>query len=72
MATVTIGNREYDLDTLSEEAKKQLAALHFSDQEVNRLQMQLAAMQTAGATCARALNEEIAKQAPAFRPESLM
>lgn len=47
MPTLKIDNLEYDLDTLSDDAKAQLASIQFVDQELARLQMQVAAMQTA-------------------------
>lgn len=47
MATIKIDNQEYDLDSLSQEAKAQLQSIQFVDQELARLQAQTAAMQTA-------------------------
>ena len=47
MATFTIDGKEYDLDTLSEEAKGQIASIQFVDAELARLQAQAAALQTA-------------------------
>lgn len=47
MPTLKIDNIEYDLDTLSDEAKAQLQSIQFVDQELARLQAQVAAMQTA-------------------------
>ena len=47
MATVKIDNKEYDLDSLSEECKAQLVSIQFVDQELVRLQSQAAALQTA-------------------------
>jgi hypothetical protein len=47
MPTIKIDNKEYDLDSLSNEAKAQLASIQFVDNEIARLQAQLAAMQTA-------------------------
>lgn len=47
MPTLRIDNVEYDLGSLSEEAKAQLQSIQFVDQELARLQMQVAAMQTA-------------------------
>jgi hypothetical protein len=55
MTTIKINNREYDTDTLSDEAKTQLASLQFCDQELARLQVQAAAMQTARMAYAKAL-----------------
>jgi hypothetical protein len=47
MPTIKIDNKEYDVDSLSNEAKSQLASIQFVDNEIARLQGQLAAMQTA-------------------------
>ena len=57
MTTIKIDNVDYDLDTLSDEAKAQLASLQFCDQELARLQAQAAALQTARMAYAKALNE---------------
>lgn len=55
MPTITIDNKNYDLDSLSNEAKAQLASLQFVDQELTRLQAQAAALQTARNAYAKAL-----------------
>lgn len=47
MPTLKIDNVEYDLDSLSDDARAQLQSVQFVDQELARLQMQMAAMQTA-------------------------
>ena len=47
MPTIKIDNIDYDLDSLSDEAKAQLQSIQFVDQELARLQAQVAAMQTA-------------------------
>lgn len=47
MPTIKIDNADYDLDSLSEDAKAQLQSIQFVDQELAKLQMQVAAMQTA-------------------------
>ena len=59
MSKITIDNKHYDLDTLSDEAKAQLASLQFCDQELARLQAQAAAIQTARMAYAKALNEAL-------------
>jgi hypothetical protein len=56
MATVTIDNQSYDLDSLSAEAKVQLANLQFCDAELQRLQALTAVVQTARRSYARGLN----------------
>lgn len=47
MTTIKIDNIDYDLDSLSDDAKAQLQSIQFVDQELARLQAQVAAMQTA-------------------------
>jgi hypothetical protein len=47
MTTLKIDNKEYDLDTLSDECKAQLASIQFVEQELVRLQAQAGALQTA-------------------------
>ena len=55
MTTITIDNQSYDLDSLSNEAKAQLQMLQVTDQEILRLNAQLAIAQTARMTYAKAL-----------------
>jgi len=55
MSTITIDNQEYDLDALSDDAKSQLQMLQFSDQEISRLNAQLAIVQTARMAYSKAL-----------------
>lgn len=47
MATLNIDNKEYDLDTLSDECNAQLASIQYCDQEIARLQVKAAVIQTA-------------------------
>ena len=60
MPTIKIDNRNYDLDTLSDEAKAQLISMQFCDQELARLQAQAAAYQTARLAYAKALQAALA------------
>jgi len=57
MAKITIDGKDYDTDTLSDEVKGNLAAMQFTDAEIQRLQAKLAAMQTARTAYARAVQE---------------
>ena len=59
MTTIKIDNVDYDLDKLSDEAKAQLASIQFCDQELQRLQAQAAAYQTARIAYSKALNEAL-------------
>jgi hypothetical protein len=47
MASIKINNMDYDIDTLSAEAKAQLQSLQFCDAELARVQAQAAVLQTA-------------------------
>ena len=55
MANITIDNKSYDLDMLSDEAKAQLASIQFVDGELARLQAHAAALQTARMAYSKAL-----------------
>lgn len=63
MATINIDNKEYNYDKLSNEAKAQLVSLQFCDQELQRLQAQAAAYQTARQAYAKALQAALAAEA---------
>jgi len=53
--TSKIDDIDYDTDKLSDEAKAQLISLKFCDQEIQRLQAQSAAYQTARQAYTRTL-----------------
>ena len=55
MTKITIDEKDYDIDDLSDEAKAQVVSLNFVDAELNRLQLKVAAMQTARNAYATAL-----------------
>ncbi len=55
MANITIDNINYDLDTLSDEARAQLVSLQFVDAELARLSAQTAVLQTARMAYSKAL-----------------
>lgn len=59
---IKINGVEHDLDNLSDEAKGQLTNLRVTDQEIARLQTQLAIFQTARAAYARALGAALPSQ----------
>ena len=50
-----IDGQEYDVETLSEDARKQIAALQVTDAEIQRLNLQLDIAQTARMVYANAL-----------------
>lgn len=62
-ATITIDGKEYVLDTLSADARSQIVNLRATDQEIARLQTQLAIAQTARGSYAQALAIELQKVA---------
>lgn len=47
MPKITVDHKDYDLETLSDEAKAQLSSLQFVDAELARLKAQMAVLQTA-------------------------
>ena len=55
MATIKIEDKTYDLDQFSPEAKLRLTSLQAAEGELRHLNVQLALVQTARATYARAL-----------------
>ena len=55
MTQITIDNKKYELESLSDDAKAQLASIQFVDSELVRLQAQAAAYQTARMAYAIAL-----------------
>ena len=59
MQTIKIDTKEYDLDTLSDECKAQLASIQFVEQELVRLQAKSAALQTAKAAYLHALQSSL-------------
>ena len=60
--SVKIDGQEFPLDSLSENAKAQLMNMRLADQEIARLQMQLALAQTARNAYAQALKTELPDQ----------
>ena len=61
--TITIDDKEYVLDDLSEAARAQLVSLQVTDQEINRLQQQQKIAQTARNAYAQALSAALPKDA---------
>lgn len=63
--TITVDGKEYDSDALSDNAKKLIANIQFADQELARLRMLNAAMQTARQSYALTLKNELEGKIPA-------
>jgi hypothetical protein len=59
MAKITIDEKEYETDDMSDEAKAQLQSLQFVDNEIAREQAKTAALQTARHAYAQALQEAL-------------
>jgi hypothetical protein len=62
MASIKIDNIDYDIDTLSDEAKAQLVSLQFCDAELQRLQAQAAVLQTARGAYSKSLQAALPSQ----------
>ena len=60
-ATITIDNKDYALESLSESAKGQLMSIRLCDQKIQAAQQEIALLQTARNAYARALSAELAK-----------
>lgn len=58
-SSITIDGKEYVLDKLSDNARAQIVNLRVTDQEIARLQTQLAIVQTARAAYAQVLAAEL-------------
>ena len=55
MPKITVDNRDYDFDSLPDEAKGQITSLQFVDAELARLAAQTAVLQTARMAYSKAL-----------------
>jgi hypothetical protein len=59
MTIIKIDEKDYDTETLSDEAKSQIQSIQFVDQELVKLNAQAAVMQTARIAYAKALNDAL-------------
>lgn len=59
MSKITIDGKDYDLDTLPEEAKKQILSLQVCDKKIQDTEQELAILQTARNAYALALKEQL-------------
>ena len=64
MPTIKIDDNDYEVDDLSEDAKRQLLSLQFVDAELQRINAQAAVLQTARVAYSKALTEALASIAP--------
>ena len=61
MANITIDGKEYNLDDMSNTSKEQLASLQFAQNEIKRLEGQLAISKTAAVAYSNALKNELSQ-----------
>ena len=59
MTTITIDGTEYEIESLSDESKAQIASLRFVDSELGRLNAQAAALRTARLAYGQALKRTL-------------
>ena len=59
MPIIKIDDKDYDTETLSDEARAQLTSVQFVDQELAKLNAQVAVLQTARIAYAKALNDAL-------------
>ena len=59
MANITIDGKDYNLDDLNSKAKEQLGSLQFAQNEIKRLEAQIAITKTAAAAYSNALKSEL-------------
>jgi hypothetical protein len=59
MANITIDDKEYDLEKLSDATKAQLTSMRLADAEIQRLNIQLAIAQTARNAYALAVRKDL-------------
>ena len=72
MTTITIDNKQYELESLSDEAKSQLASIQFVDSELARLQAKAAALQTARIAYANALQGALSSDDRKWQDQTLV
>ena len=63
MPIIKIDGKDYERDTLSDEAKAQINSLQFVNAELQRHNAHIAVLQTARMAYAKALNEALAASA---------
>ena len=62
MAKVTIDGQEYDTDNLSDTVNSQLLSLQYAQNELKRLDAQVAVFKTAISAYSQALKDELANE----------
>ncbi len=64
MSIITIDNKDYDFEALSDAAQAQLQSMQFVDAELQKLQAMSAVFQTARAAYSKALIEALSATQP--------
>ena len=59
MPNITIDGKDYDLDTLNDSAKEQLASLQFAQNEIKKLEGKIAICKTAAVAYSNALKSSL-------------
>lgn len=67
--TITIDGNEYVLDQLSDEHRNVIQHVQVADQEIARMQTQIAILTTGRQAYINQLGEELQKSDPEFTPE---
>lgn len=65
MSIITINNKEYELEKLSEEIKSQLLSIQFVENELQRLNAMTAVMTTARSAYGKALSDLLGEKGEA-------
>lgn len=63
MPTIKIDEKDYEIDELSDSAKQQIISLQYVDSEIGKLNLQIAALQTARIAYGRALKDALGEDA---------
>jgi hypothetical protein len=67
--TITIDNKEYEIDQLSEEHRNVINHMQIADQEIARLQTMIAILTTGRQAYINQLGDELSKSEGEFTPE---
>ena len=63
MTTIKIDDKEYEIDELPDLAKQQIVSLQYVNNELAKLNLQIAALQTAKIAYSRALKDALGEDA---------
>ena len=63
MATLTMNNKQYEIEKLTPEAKAKLDSAHFCDKKLQQLQAELAVVRTARTTYLQSLSAMLSDEA---------